>query len=59
MIGITEMWILPLVLPTDFLSVLHQPLYLAVVSSFTCEGIGLGPRQGPSVSLKGEVSVRR
>lgn len=58
MTGITGMWVLPPVLPTDSLSV-HHPLYLAVVSSFKCEGIGLGPRQGPSVSLKDEVNGRR
>lgn len=36
--GAREMWVVPLVvLPANALSVLHQPLYLAIVSSLECD----------------------
>lgn len=59
MTEITEAWVLPLVLPTESLSVLHQPLFLTMVSSFKYEGRGLSHHQGLSVSRKGEVGGER
>ena len=59
MTEITEARVLPLVLPTESLSVLHQPLYLTMVSSFKYDGRGLSHHQGLSVSPKSEVGGRR